>query len=437
MKSYRKLVPPAMILIMVLSWYLLITETRETKDEYGGYLSEARKYADIGVTKYAVENYRKALALSPSPELYTEVAQYYKGQEKKEEELLAWCEEFLEQYPKEPKAYDCLLETYRLQEDYASCYDILYTADKRKVSSEYLTEIRKEIEYVYKMDFNTYDDVSIYSNNYCAVKSKDAWGYVDRYGNQRISATYAEAAAFTKSNFAPVINSRGEAYFIDKSGSRVLASKENYRSFGILADEKILAQLENGKFVYVNEEFQKLSEEYDEATAMNGGVAAVRTGEKWKLVGPEFEELSSETFDSVVVDEKRIAYRNDRLFVESGGKILMVDSSGRQVGSQTYEDARIFSDGTYAAVKQKGQWYFVDKDGTPKSEKRYEDARSYANGLAAVKINGKWGFVDEEEEIKIEPSFFGAKDFNEKGSCFVQTGDKWQLLKLYRLNREE
>ena len=33
--------------------------------------------------------------------------------------------------------------------------------------------------------------------------------------------------------------------------------------------------------------------------------------------------------------------------------------------------------------------------------------------------------------------FFGAKDFSEKGSCFIQTGDKWQLLKLYRLNREE
>ena len=31
----------------------------------------------------------------------------------------------------------------------------------------------------------------------------------------------------------------------------------------------------------------------------------------------------------------------------------------------------------------------------------------------------------------------GAKDFNEKGSCFVKVGDKWQLLKLYRLNRED
>ena len=59
------------------------------------------------------------------------------------------------------------------------------------------------------------------------------------------------------------------------------------------------------------------------------------------------------------------------------------------------------------------------------------------NGLAAVCIDGKWGFVDTDENIVIEPQFSGAKDFNEKGSCFVCVGNKWQLLKLYRLNREE
>ena len=46
-------------------------------------------------------------------------------------------------------------------------------------------------------------------------------------------------------------------------------------------------------------------------------------------------------------------------------------------------------------------------------------------------------FTCDNENVVIEPQFFGAKEFNEKGSCFVLTGDKWQLLKLYRLNREE
>ena len=68
--------------------------------------------------------------------------------------------------------------------------------------------------------------------------------------------------------------------------------------------------------------------------------------------------------------------------------------------------------------------------------KKYDDARSYTNGLAAVCINGKWGFVDEKENVVIEPQFTDAKDFNEKGSCFIKTENKWQLLKLYRLNRE-
>ena len=114
----------------------------------------------------------------------------------------------------------------------------------------------------------------------------------------------------------------------------------------------------------------------------------------------------------------------------------MIDSSGNKIGSDVYEDAKLFADNTYTAVKKNGKWFYINNNGEKIFDKTYEDARPFSNGLAAVMTGGKWGFVDEKENIVIKPEFFGAKDFNDKGSCFVQTGDKWQLLKLYRLNRE-
>lgn len=435
MKNYRKLMPLVLIVVMALSWYSIVTNAIEETKAYNNYLSKARKYAETGITKYAVENYNKALEIKPSVDIYIEVANYYESQGKVNEQL-SWCEDFFQEYPTEPKAYDCLLKSYLEQKDYTSCYDVLCTAEKRNITSNYMKGINEKLAYTFQLDYTSYDDVGVYSNKFCPVKSKDSWGFVDRYGNQEISAKYVSVGAFTSTNFAPVVNSEGEPYFIDKTGSKILASKDKYKSFGLLVNGIILAQKESEKYIYVDESFNNLFGEYDNATTMNNGVALIQKGDKWKLIDNKGKEISSTEFDGVIVDEKNIAYRNERIFVKSKDSYIMVDSAGKQIGSQTYENALPFSDTSYAAVKINGSWCFVDKNGKIKSDKKYENARSFLNGLAAVKINGKWGFVDSNEEIKIEPQFFGAKDFNEKGSCFVMTGDKWQLLKLYRLNRE-
>jgi len=437
MKKYRALVPIVMIVLMLVSWYLLIEESGKVETAYNKYLSEARKYAEDGITKYAIENYNMALEIKSTPEVYVEVAEYYKSQEK-DAEYLSWCENFFDKYPTLSDSYDCVLDAYLNDKDYKSCYDILKTAEKRNISSDFIKQVSADIMYVYKLDFNTFEDVAVYSNNYCPVKSKSVWGFVDRYGNQRIACKYLEVGAYTQTNFASVVNADGDAYFIDKTGAKVMVSKEKYQSFGLLVDGKIAAKRNDGKYTYVDKEFNVLFGEYDYASTINNGVAAVKTGDTWQLINGDGKNITNEKYVDVKFDEKQIAYRNDRLFVStSADKYIMVDGFGKKVGSLTFEDARIFAGNAPAAVKIDGKWCFVNSDGKLISDKKYDEARSFTNGLAAVCVDGKWGFIDENENVVIKPVFFGAKDFNEKGSCFVQTGDKWQLLKLYRLNRED
>ena len=216
--------------------------------------------------------------------MWKEVAEYYERQENSDTKLLNWCEDFFEKYPTNSKSYDCILKAYMKQKDYDSCFDVLSTAEKRNVSSEYIKSVKNELSYTFKLDFNTYDDVGIYGNGFCAVKSKDAWGYVDSYGNQKTPITYVSAAPFTKAEMAPVVDQKGECYFIDNTGSRVLASKEKYKSFGISSDDIIKVELENGKYSYCDSELNKLFGEYDDATAFNNGIAAVKENGQWKII---------------------------------------------------------------------------------------------------------------------------------------------------------
>ena len=436
MKKYRALIPIVLVVLMLASWYTLISDAAQVETEYNQYLTEARKFAEDGITKYAIENYSLALEIKSSAELYAEVADYYKSQGKSAEHL-AWCREFFELYPTHPQAYDCLLSAYMDAKDYESCYDVLETAEKRNVSTEYTEQIRAELMYVFKLDFSTYSNVGIYSNNFCAVNSKGYWGFVDRYGKLRVACIYPQVGIYTKTNFVSVVNSDAEAYFIDKTGSKVMVSKESYQSFGLLVNGIIAAQRLDGKYTYIDDELSVLFGEYDYASTVNNNVAAVRNGDAWQLIDSNGNAVTNQKYLDVKLDEKQIAYRTDRLFVSTeADKYIMIDATGARIGSLTFEDARIFSGSEPAAVKIDGKWCFIGADGNLISDYKYEDARSYANGLAAVCIDGKWGFVDLNETVVIEPQFFGTKDFNEKGSCFVKTGDKWQLLKLYRLNRE-
>lgn len=435
MKNYRVLVPIVMVVLMGLSWYMMIDDAAKAESVYDGYLAEARKHAEEGVTKYAIENYRLALEEKSSPEIYREVAEYYKEKGTRSA-YINWCEEFYDLYPTDVNSYECIVDAYLADEDYEACYDVLETAEKRQITSETLEQIKEEIKYIYEIDFTSFDEIGVFGYGLCAVKSKEVWGYVDRVGDQWIGCQFASAGTFSSEDRAPVVTRDGEAYLIDSTGAKVKVSKEKYKSFGLLTGNRCVAECEDGTYCYVDGELVKVFGNYDFATTINVGRGAVKSGEQWTLIDENGSPVSNDTYVDVKYDEKIICYRNDRIFAaKEAGKYILLDGSGKQVGKLVFEDAKVFAGDMPAAVKIGGKWCFINANGERISDKTYEDARSFSNGLAAVKINGKWGFVDETETVVIEPQFLDASDFNNRGSCFIKEDEKWQLLKLYRLNR--
>lgn len=435
MKKYRNLIPIVLIFFVFLSFYTLVSDNLEKESQYNKYLSNARKAAELG-EKRAIENYRLALELKKTPEVYAEVAEYYKKQGNTRN-YISWCETFADEFPKDPTAYELLTDAYVADERYQYAFDILETAEKRKVVSQKLEEIREQIKYVYNIGFGSYDEVGVFSQGYCAVRSEGFWGFSDVFGQLQISCRFLNVGAFSVSYLAPVVSQSGEAYFADHVGDKYLATKVPYKSLGMLSNGLSASVKSDSLYEYIDADFNVKSGPYEYASTFNHELAAVKKSEGWFFIDKNGKQAFDGIFSDVKLDGNEIAFQNGLAFVsKTSGKYILIDKNGNQVGNLEFEDAMPFAGTGAAAVKTNGKWGFVNTSGSFISDNRYENARSFSNGLAAVCIRGRWGFIDENENIAIEPVFTGARDFNEKGSCFVQqNSDKWQLLKLYRLNR--
>jgi len=429
MKKYKNLVPLALIILMALAWYQLNNTAMAKENEYKNYIEEAERYEREGILTYAQKNYMSALKIKDTAEVRFKVADCIRGND--EREYMKYCQKILEDYPYNVEVYERLAKYYQEKKDFKSCFEILDIAKKRKLDSGTLNAVEKEIAYEYTFGYTTYDDVSAFIEGYCAVKKKDKFGFVNTSGKLVIDCNFKKVSSFCD-GFAAVVDQEDMIYFIDTDGNKAIATSKDsgYTEFGMISDGVMTAVL-NGKYIYLDKSFNKLFGDYDFATAMNK-VAAVKNGSSWEIIDKDGKTVGNKKYEDVIIDENGYACRKNRLFVKDGGGYKMLDTAGNVVLDQVFEDARLFSSGTLAAVKINDRWGFVDQNGSIIIEPKYDEARSFSYGLAAVKIAGKWGFIDETGEIKINAEFYDAKDFTKEGSCFVNVGSTWQLLKLYR-----
>ena len=431
----KKILIPIVILLMFgLGAYYLVSNSVNNANDYDMYVEKAREQAKVK-TVYAMDYYYEAIKLKPSVDLYLEVADYLK-ELGNYDDVVEWCNIMIDNFQDDPRGYDYLMDVYMYLEDYESCFDLFEIRDRREVESEHLDEIYKEIYYYYEINSKAYTDANIYSRYFAPVYNGEYWGCVNRLGEQRLQFKYKHVGYANENSEIPVITKDDEAVFVNENGERLIASLDKFKYFGPLFNDVFTAQKANGKYSYYDRDFDQIIDmEFDYASSFNGDVAAVKVGNKWRLIDKEGKVLTAD-FDEIVLDEKEIAYRNDRAIAKKGDKYFLIDSNGNQIGG-TYEDAKLFgTGGDYAAVKINGKWGFVDKDGNLVIDAKYTDVRTFSNGLAAVKFNGAWGFIDGEGNTAIDYIFEDARDFNDLGSCFVKSSDGyWVFLRLYRLNR--
>ena len=434
MKNYKLIAPVVLVVLFVLGIYQTTNNRLKDEKQYNQYLEEARAYAAQEIELYAGENYQNALNMRPTLKLYLEIAHFYQDTMGNHSRALEWGERTLTAYPKSPESYNFLLAAYLKDRDPMSFFELYDTMRNRHVVSAEADALYQSVEYEYYLQ-GEYDEVSVFSGGLAPVRRNETWGYSNSKGKKKIGTIYAYAGAFNN-GMAPVIDADGSGFFIDSDGNKVFVvdTEETVSELGSMSSADIYAVNNGREWNYYDKSGRLVMGGFTEATALANGLAACRTQEGWRIYDVYGNIHIDEKFDDVLTDEKNMAYRNERLFIKKDSAVQMIDESGKRVGTQDYEDARIFFFFFYAAVKSGGKWGFIDKEGNWFIEPAYEDARSFSNGYAAVCLDGMWGFINLERELCIPCQFTAAKDFTANGTVFVQNGTIWSVLLLYQKN---
>ena len=422
--------PIVLVALLAASAFNLFQANGNIEKEYGGYLSEARSFAAKGIEVDATEYYLKAVELRNSFDLGLEISTHFK-KSGKYDEALDFGYELLKSYPRKAEIYHFLMTLHFEEGDYMSCFKLSDTMQKRKLPMGSVLELLEEIDNCYFLT-GQYDDVSVFGGGYCPVKVKSAWGYVNETGERAVKTRFTEAGPF-RQGLAPVLDSESQAYFIDPDGNKKKTGTEKALRLGPIEDG-VYTAFDGEKWGLYGNGDKLLLGGFDDISTFANSIAAAKAGGKWSILDSKGNPTSQATFDEVALDEKRVAYRSNRLFAKDNGFYYLMDKSGKAVSTSKFEDARLFNDTSYAAVKLGSKWGFIDIDGNFVIEPAYDGARSFSGGFAAVLIDGKWGFIDCKNKLAIPNIFDDAKDFNSHGCAFISFGDGWELLKLYKFN---
>lgn len=433
MKNYRFLAPIVLIALFVLGVYMIGSNNAKEETQYRQYLEDARAYAAQEIEIYAIENYQNAIDMHPSVELYMEVAKFYRDTMENRNKAAQWGDLLLVKYPKNPEPYEFQLDIYLQNKDYAAFFDLYDRMGNRHVHSEAADAMYHSLEYVF-YEQGEYDEMSIFSSNLAPIRRNETWGFCNSKGKKKIHTLYTYVGAFNN-GMAPVVDAEGEAYYIDNDGNKIMAvNVEEVRGLGVMSMADIYTIFNGKEWNYYNKSGELLMGGFLEGSTFANGLAAARTEEGWKIYDVNGNARTDMVYEGVAMDEKQMAYRNERLFVRVEDNYILIDGEGNRIGTEVYEDAKVFYENTYAAVKKGGKWGFIDKDGNWFLEPVYEDARSFSNGFAAVQADGLWGFINMEKELCISCQFAQTKDFTANGTVPVRKNQTWSVLILYKEN---
>lgn len=444
MRNNKIIMPLFLVFILLGSVFCAISSRQDAFEKYSNALEAARDYAQKGVYLDAITEYESAISQSPSVEISYEAGMVilesgdvYSAR--------SWYKSMLAQYPTEPKTYLYGIVVYNTEQQYSAAFEVYDAYQSRGLFDPEVEKVVDEFRYSYKLT-NRFDDVAPYSNvaGLAAVKYQGAWGYANQSGEKKIGYLYEKAGTF--SEFAPVVDMEGNAYYIDTSGNIkitedfILEKDPDFgcvREFGPYQGNAIWAY--NGSIwnAYDIYSFEKLCGGFTEALPFSNEIAAVSNGEKWALISSTGVLITEHIYDEVLSDGKQNICRANALLVRIDDSYFLIDRNGNRISEDSYTDACAFYDNTFAAVKRNDKWCFVDETGAVVLETDYESATSFSAGFAAVKKNGKWGYIGLDGEEVIDFCFDDTEPFSLYGNAFVYTEDgHWKILKLYMYNHD-
>lgn len=429
----KQIMLPVIIGLLVLSWITVVQGISNDKTTYQESVELAKEYETKGFYIEAIQCYETALSINPNMVEYKKAIamDYYALAAYSDFEAMA--EQVIRETGGDVDMSAALVEYYIHEQQLIDAFKKIDQGLESAPDNERLQALFDSIKGQYKSSYASYGAITEFDNGCAKITLDGKDGVIDDTGDDVIAlGPYTKIFEIgTVSDYSAVAANNGEGcFYFDTDGYKRLSPDEKYDYLGTFCDEYAVVS-RNGKWGYINHNFEEQGLLYDAVTVFCDGIAAVQKNGKWAIINSDLQENTGYEYEDVVVDEYNRCSINGTIFVVKDGKYYLINEKG-EVLSQGFDNAKPFinKDGC-AAVCSGEQWGLINKKGEIVLEPKFQELGSGSEGLAAFMEDGKWGYITEKGEIFIEAVFDGAKGFNAAGYAAVKQEDVWGLIQLY------
>lgn len=428
----KKAITVLSVVLLCLGWYQTVDAVFGRLSKYDAHVKAAETYAEKEIYEDALTEYQAALELKPeSAKIKLNIARMQLALNNKAEFVLI-CESFIRRDTVNQEALELLVDYYDKSGEQDKIVSLLKELRDEHGKDKNIQKLWTKYRGSYMELYYTYEEMKPFYGTAAVVKNEGKYGLINTQGENIFAQEYDGITDFSKEKRMAAVSENGLWYYMNEKNHKKIVPDDSYDFLGIISEEMAVVG-KNQKFGYADTDMNLLAKcEWDFASNLYHGVAAVKKGDAWKLLGSDLKQKTDETYEDILVDEAGFCSGQERIFARQKGVYRLLDTDGEQVGELVFEDARPFGEDEMTAVCMDGKWGFINVDGELVIPCEFEDARAFAYTLAPVKKKGKWGYIDTVGGIVIKPQFEDAYAFNQNGTAPVKEKN-WFLIQLYAL----
>lgn len=434
MKVLKIFLPAMLIVVLMISWFLLITSTFDTYSGYNDCIKEAEQSIENKLYEQAIEFYKDSLEYHSDEQVYVKIKETYDILYNEEHTAffrncyIQDMEEAAGKFPKNSLFWEKQVELYLEAENYSKAYSTVKKAENYGAVSEKLDEFQFKLKYMTQLDYKLYYDYQTALNGYITVFDGNFWTVINENGDV-VRSSYS---------YIGLLNDDGKGLYVNDIDTRLLDSGEVTRARFDIDVEKagyyeetsdLIPVLIDGEWRYMNSSGEVLPGGYEIAGSFYNHEAVAFDGKQWVKLDEEGKQTELENFEDIKLDLYGCHLQKGLILAKESGKYHLYNTSFEKISDFAADDIDICVNDQIAFQKN-GKWGFVDKEGNILLEPQFTKAKSFSNGYAAVcNENGMWGFINSEYELVVDYAYLDAFYFNSQEKCLIsQTENTVQLL---------
>lgn len=449
--------PLALVLMVVLcigSWSKILTMDDDKAKAYQSCIAQAEKYTQKKIYIDAIASYREALKLQPENlDLVYQIADLYEklGETENYHSTLR---EILQKNPGDMAAYDVLLQASLDEKEYDMAYHYAKAAlAQDSCEEEWQTKMNAYIDLLHTMTdsrrYLSFETIQAYfhpsdgSAASAVVQAEGKYGVIGLDGEYLLEPEYEDAGVLG-SGYFPVCQD-GEYFYVDKNAYRrkvpdyavtwLGSFSEGYAPFQQGETNADGSKADNaGKYGYLDVNLNHTVAAYDYAGGFYHDRAAVQQDGKWMLIDKEFQQVGSESFAEILVDENGFCSQHGVFWAKVGDRYYLYNLDAQRISEIGFSSVKLFASEQPCAVQlADGSWGFITKDGTVQDALTYADAESYCLGYAPVQPEDSgWRLANPQGMYMLEEEFSEMRPLDADGSFLAVSEDVLTRIWMHR-----